>query len=226
MENRKKVILSSIITIVLCLSLIAGSTFAIFTSEEEIDIAVTSGKVQISAVLDTTSIKTRSEGMAADQWNSDGSLYGGKAEILTDGANRGYLQVTKMIPGDSVKVTVDVTNSSNVPVKFKIAMEGEDVLIDALAISAKITVDGTIYTISGDSETDWLFVGINADGTGKEIGDVEITVTFPHAVDNNDYQNKDAKIKLMLIAVQGNGDAIYDAEHTTSATTETETETQ
>jgi hypothetical protein len=153
--------------------------------------------------------------MAADQWNSDGSLYGGKAEILTDGENRGYLQVTKMIPGDSVKVTVDVTNSSNVPVKFKIAMEGEDVLIDALAVSATITVDGVLHTLSGDSETDWLSVGVNADGTGKEIGNVEITVTFPHADDNNDYQNKDATIKLMLIAVQGNGDAIYDAEHTT-----------
>ena len=40
---KKNRILSSIITIALCLSLIAGSTFALFTSTDEVDIAITAG---------------------------------------------------------------------------------------------------------------------------------------------------------------------------------------
>ena len=46
---KKKILLSSILTIALCLSLIAGSTFALFTSESKVNIAVTSGKVEMLA---------------------------------------------------------------------------------------------------------------------------------------------------------------------------------
>ena len=42
---KKSVILSSIMLIALCLSLITGATFALFTSESSVNIAVSSGKV-------------------------------------------------------------------------------------------------------------------------------------------------------------------------------------
>ena len=48
---KKKVLLSSIVTIVLCLSLIAGSTFALFTSEKDLDVEVTAGNVTIDASI-------------------------------------------------------------------------------------------------------------------------------------------------------------------------------
>ena len=44
---KRKVLLSSIMTIVLCLCLITGSTFALFTDSSEFNIAVTSGDVEI-----------------------------------------------------------------------------------------------------------------------------------------------------------------------------------
>ena len=46
---KKKVLLSSIATIALCLCLIAGSTFALFTSTSENNIAVTAAKVEMTA---------------------------------------------------------------------------------------------------------------------------------------------------------------------------------
>ena len=48
---KKKVLLSSIGTIALCLCLLVGSTFALFTSRSDVNIAVTTGKVDVSAVV-------------------------------------------------------------------------------------------------------------------------------------------------------------------------------
>ena len=46
---KKKVLLSAVVTIALCLCLIAGSTFALFTSKSETNIAVTAGNVDVTA---------------------------------------------------------------------------------------------------------------------------------------------------------------------------------
>ena len=62
MKNR--IIISSILTIALCLSMIAGSTFALFTSESKVDIAVTSGKIDVVATIDETTLATSSLGVA------------------------------------------------------------------------------------------------------------------------------------------------------------------
>ena len=47
----KKTLLASLLTIAVCLTLIAGSTFALFTSEDAVNIAVTSGKVNVTATV-------------------------------------------------------------------------------------------------------------------------------------------------------------------------------
>lgn len=49
---KKNIILSSVLTILLCVSLIAGSTFALFTSESSVNIAVTAGNVEVVATID------------------------------------------------------------------------------------------------------------------------------------------------------------------------------
>ena len=49
--KRRNVLLSSIITIILCLSVIAGSTFALFTDEDSFNIAVNSGEVDVAASI-------------------------------------------------------------------------------------------------------------------------------------------------------------------------------
>ena len=55
-----KKITSAVLTIVLCLSLIAGSTYALFTSEDSINIAVTSGEVKVVATILEDGMKTYS----------------------------------------------------------------------------------------------------------------------------------------------------------------------
>ena len=51
----KKIILSAALSIVMCLSLIAGATFALFTSETAINVAVTAGNVELVATVENIS---------------------------------------------------------------------------------------------------------------------------------------------------------------------------
>ena len=48
---KKKVLLSSVLVIAICLCLIAGSTFALFTDIADTSIAITSGNVKLTATV-------------------------------------------------------------------------------------------------------------------------------------------------------------------------------
>jgi predicted ribosomally synthesized peptide with SipW-like signal peptide len=60
MKKRTKSLLAAFCTMALCGSLIAGSTYALFTDTANVNIAVTSGKVALSAEINTDSIQTYS----------------------------------------------------------------------------------------------------------------------------------------------------------------------
>ena len=46
---KNQIIISSILTIAMCVSLIAGSTFALFTSNSEVNVSVSSATVSVTA---------------------------------------------------------------------------------------------------------------------------------------------------------------------------------
>ena len=48
---KSKTFLGAVLSIALCVSLIAGATFAIFTSESKVNIAVNSGTVKVTATV-------------------------------------------------------------------------------------------------------------------------------------------------------------------------------
>lgn len=54
--TKTKVVVSALLAIVLCVSLVAGATYALFTSESRVNIAVTSGKVDLVASVDGVSL--------------------------------------------------------------------------------------------------------------------------------------------------------------------------
>ena len=98
-KMKKKALLSSILTIALCISLIAGSTFALFTSESKVNIAVTSGNVEMIAAIDN--IQTWSlEDDKTSAGRTDGTFtQGGSASF---DANTASFTINKIIPGDKV----------------------------------------------------------------------------------------------------------------------------
>ena len=51
MKNRKSIIAGAILSIMLCVSVIAGATFALFTGKAETDIAVKAGEIKLTATV-------------------------------------------------------------------------------------------------------------------------------------------------------------------------------
>ena len=52
-KTKRGIILTSLASIAFAGSLLAGSTYALFTSESKTDIVVSSGKVDVKATIDT-----------------------------------------------------------------------------------------------------------------------------------------------------------------------------
>ena len=196
---KKKALLSSIIVIMLCLSVIAGSTFALFTDYAELNVAVTSGKVDLTANYDTASMTGKSlDGVTKDSYAdltaTNGVLTfvnGGVAKFTSDGA----IDIALMTPGDEITFTLAVANDSNVKIKYRVRMYTELLengtdgqgntlyygdLAPALVTTAKINDATTIALVNNGTEvaTDWIEVAANTD-----INDIVINVQFPNTSD-------------------------------------------
>ncbi len=186
MKN-KKIILSSILSLVLCLSLIAGGTFALFTSEAKTNIAVTSGEVKLTAEvkdlkmyslqdIDTTTFK------GTKVLCQETFLTGGTAKYSPD---NGTLTLNKIVPGDSVEFKIEVKNESNVAIQYRTKIVAE--------------ANPLVVTINGE-------VGVRTDWAYKEaretIDDIFVTIELPASVE--DWMNTEVKFDIVVEAIQGN----------------------
>lgn len=224
MKKTAKLLLSSVLAIVLCASLVGGATFALFTSESTTDIAITSGKVAVSASVD-------SESLALYSYESDGSDYvstpqegsrfamGGTAAFSDDGTS---LTLDKIVPGDKAEFTLNIVNTSNVNVKYKytVTVGGDQALFDALRVSLG---DEEFVTVAFDPSTrttawrEWT-VGSESQLT------VAISIELPYDFDDDGgegtIQDSSCTLSFTVSAVQGNAktvDAQIDAPTVASA---------
>ena len=214
---KKKIILTSAAAIALCLCLIAGSTFAIFTGSTKVEVSVQSGFISISATLDNDLIVwSRLE----TEEDSDGKNFenGGTAEIV-DGA----LFINRMTPGDNVKATISVANTSDVAVKYRVVMTAENGdankdLVNALVGTVSIADELGVYSdypVQG-STTAWFDLGAQ-----NEIKDLKLKLSLPDTV-GNELMGTSAKLYITVEAVQWDGiawdgtvdTAWYDADPT------------
>ena len=191
---KKKTIVSSLLTIVLCLSLIAGSTYALFTSEDEINIAVASGKVNVVATILEDGMKTYSldEEQAAGKFAN-----GGIADFAITEEDGKVLTLDKMTPGDKVVFAIEITNNSNVAMKYRVAWDVSGELAPAL----KATAGGDKIENGASAWTPWA-IPVAEDGSDK-VKTIEVVVELP-AETGNEYQDKSAKITFTVDAIQGN----------------------
>ncbi|MBO5907987.1 MAG: right-handed parallel beta-helix repeat-containing protein [Clostridia bacterium] len=206
--KRRNVIISAVLTIVMCVSMIAGATYAIFTSEDTVNIAVSSGTVKMTAKLDSTSLVATSRG--ADVYMSeatDGKAYfatGGYAEVMGEGD----IKLVNIVPGDAVTVNINVENLSNVDVQYRVAMGYTDGSDEALksALVASANIEGVDYAMNG-GVTFWKYL---ARETQLEDNVIEVTIELPYSVGNEVQSEpgteRSVGIVLTLQAVQGNAD--------------------
>lgn len=216
---KKKALLSSILTIVLCLSLIAGSTFALFTSETTVDIEVDAGRVNIEAGLTTPVLYSVQPDAAGTEFDENGKTYkyveqtgtfanGGTATL---DASNGVISLVNVTPGDKITFKLTGTNTSDVAVQYRYkieCIEGYDLMSGFV-----MTVEEVKYASMAEYTSEWnpLVVGENITENNEE--GIQLALELPVSA-GNEFQELDAKIKISVEAVQNNAD-VSDTDTTT-----------
>lgn len=198
--KKKNIIISSCLTIALCASMIVGSTFALFTSESKVNIAVTSGKVSVVASVDESSVETKQLYDTAYEAGAN-NMYEGVATFTDEG-----LTLEKFVPGDGIKFNLVVENQSTVSVKYRtiVACENDQGLFDGLVVNIG---ENNLY--DGERHVaEWSMLAVDSQ---DEI--VPISIELPETA-GDEYQDKSCTISYMVEAVQGNAytgpDAVVD----------------
>ena len=182
---KKKVILSSILTIAICLCLIAGSTFALFTSKTETDVAITAATVKLTATIDENSLVY------------DSVLAGGVLDQSNVEINGNVFEVMYMVPGDYFSFDIVIDNESNVQVDYKALLS----LVEDGGLWSGLDVSYEVYTNNGQTQ--------NLDPTAYAALDpyedvtVHVTVSFDQDR-GNEYQTTGCRFAINVEAVQGN----------------------
>ena len=210
---KKKIILSSALVIVLCLCVIAGSTFALFTEETNVNIAVTAGDLDVTAVINEEDILYKS---LNETFKTEGELTrvthfanGGSAEL-----NGSLLTLTNITPGDAVSFDVTVTNTGDVAVAYTVKYNayfvddnGDEITPtdeEGNALADMVTVKVT------PKDSTNTFTGVNtyvALGGYNATADFTVVVEFPNGTieHDNQYQGLGMAIDFTVEVVQANG---------------------
>ncbi len=222
---KRNTIVSAILSTVFCVSLMTGATFALFTSKSEVNIAVTSGKVEVVATISDLSLYTPKE-IATEEGNNitndtniattnDNGLSGtfglGGTATLEDGT----LKLDKMAPGDKATFKINVTNYSNVNVKYRTKIAVDDC---GLFEGLKVNIGGLMV----QSSSIWKSLAAPATDDSAKVSSYDCYVELPTTAENT-YQNKSCKIGYTVEAVQGNAATTDDAGASLGVATATAT---
>jgi predicted ribosomally synthesized peptide with SipW-like signal peptide len=200
---KKKVLLTSMMSIAMLASIASGATYALFTAEDSTNIAVTAGKVAIDASVNADSMKTYS----FDWTDETGQTFenGGTA---TYNSESGILVLDRLTPGDGINFDIEIKNNSNINIIYRIVCgavldkqdsEGSQKLVDALIANA--TVNGKVMNFSAGDATPWINLG-----PSNEKIIAKVNVELPSvAGDQNYLQGKSAGLFFNVEAIQGNG---------------------
>lgn len=190
---KRNVIVSAFLAIALCLSVVAGATFALFTSSAKVNLSITSATVKVSADVENLKLYSTTEVNPATNKGKKQDLTG-NTFLLGGTANftDGVLTLDRLAPGDGVTFDIKLTNKSNIDVKYRVVI-GEATGGD-LADALDITVNGDNY--EGAINTEWNEVAANAD-----IPSVPVKVELPVAADN-DYAEKTVSLDITVEVVQ------------------------
>ena len=225
---KKKVLLSSIATIALCLCLIAGSTFALFTSTSDVNISVTAGNVKMDAAVAITKVESvmpddngnivdefggKYSYLHVDDTEDDGFVFkNGGTAVLSDTV----VTLDKITPGDKVTLQITGANTSDVLIQYRYkldyyvdqevaaatGLEYSEDLMKGLLFTVTDTVN-TAYNVSDVKYMETYTSPWTALEVGDDIAPVDIVIELPVTA-GNIFQNKSTMIRVLVEAIQGN----------------------
>lgn len=225
MNNKKRIILTSAITIAVCFAIITGSTFALFTGDDSYNVAITSGNLKVTA----NHIKTDNNGQNVDYIvgseltdEDDNAL----APICEPTLSQNAIALNYMVPGDYVKFSVIVKNEGDIAVDCTVGFEQKvltatespagmaagniNKLWNALKVDVEMVVDGTTTKMFTNEPINSVAFTSKTSAMLLEKGESAvfvITVKFPNStVDgvDNAYIHTNCAFTYAVNAVQHN----------------------
>ncbi len=208
--NMKKTIFTSALALVVCLSMLVGATFALFTSESNTDITVSSGTVDVDANITLESVyspaKLDNVGQIIDDENVaiDGSTFYNRGTVSVADGN---VTLNNMTPGDKAIFKVTMTNQSSVSFMQRMLMNCTDedsAFFNELLFGISDAVDGT-YTYYSNLTTAW-------ESSATVYGDATevvryLSIEMPGHVKNK-WQGQTCNVAINVMAVQGNAETV------------------
>ena len=201
---KKKTIATSVLAIAMCSCLAIGGTYALFTSESDVNIAVTSGKVDVVALasdLKTYSVEYTEGGTVRDESGATYAYVEQSAGTFKNGGtaaleNGNEITLNRITPGDKATFTITVTNYSNVAVQYRtsIVVVSDNGLYSGL----NVTMGGA--AVNGISA--WQTLAAPAEGSAV-VDTYACSIELPVNA-GNVYQDKACSIAFTVEAVQGN----------------------
>lgn len=177
---KKKLIISSVLVILLCLGMMIGVTLALFTCVTETDVAVCAGDVSIRATVENLEM-----GSTLGQMLSETQITYADGEICLE----------RIVPGDFVKFDLRIHNSSDVQILYRtrLDVQEDEGLWDGLTVTI-----GDVKTQGMTRLSAWASME-------PECQDVVVSVTvcLPETA-GNEYMNTSCRFSFRVEAVQGN----------------------
>ena len=190
-SSNKLGVIVSIVAIALCVVLITGSTFSLFTGNTESDIVISAGKIELTADLDDDTFALSSLGVA-----QPGTTFANGGTATLAGAD---LTLENITPGDKVEFDIVIDNDSTIKIAYALtwAMTGD------LAQHLTVSVDDQPFAGGTSDWYDW-------DPTlplVPNLKTIHVAIELPETV-GDDAQTLSATIELDLDAVQANAKPI------------------
>jgi len=216
----KKIIVPSLV-ISGAFAIAVGTAYALFTSNDENNIAISSGKVEMTAALDdvelytalheseiadTTDLIQEMTGLNLDTHagkyyyvEQTGTFYNGGTATLN--AANDLLELEEVAPGDKAVTTITITNTSSIDVKYRVIAECTSTADEDLRFFSKLVFGFGTEDLTSCSRfvSAWDTWAASASSTK----DIEISIALPLDVINN-YQEASTNVKFRVEAVQAN----------------------
>ena len=201
--KKRKIIIPAILSILACGSIAAGSTYALFTSESKVNVAITSGKVEVAAIIENFKTYSGKE-LTGNATNDEvaetevqGTFTNGGTASLND--EKKTLTLENITPGDKVELSIKVKNNSNVKAKYRTVIKRTD--NDGLFEGLKVTI--------GEEESKQNFYGFTSTSkyadlnVGSNEETIKVTIELP-SDRGNEYQGKKCTLEYSVEAIQSN----------------------
>ena len=189
---KRKLILTSLLSIAVLNGIVAGSTYALFTSEKNHFISVSTAKIQIESAIEESSIKTYSLGIEQEHLKFENTA-STETAVSYDLSNN-LLILNRMSPGDEVRCTLKISNASSIKTKYRVLIDVNGEIKDYLETSAS-------------SGLRWSSLEI-----GENPNDIDISVSIPQEV-GNIAQSLSGTVTLIVESVQGNAFNAVNIDH-------------